>query len=159
MSLIIFITPQLLVSFLNKGPKVDKNIIYLFFAFIFSFIWLFLPREISHVREVNFLQHFVGGGLASGLVTIYLVRTLGGKYEVFKNFFFQFVFLYALVCSLSVANELLEFFLDYFKYGIFSSDRYDTWFDLFANTSGALLIFATYKTISLLKSYFEKSKI
>ncbi len=144
MALAFFIVPQLVVRVFNNEPKIDSNIIYLIFAFCLPLIWMFLPKELLHTREVNFLQHAVGGGVAAGFVSIYLIKSLKHNYPLLRRFPFQIVFLFAIVSMLGVTNELLEFTLDFFNIGIFSSDRYDTWFDLVANTSGAFTIFLVY---------------
>lgn len=145
MSLTLFVTPQLAVKYLTKDVKIDSNIIYLVFAFLLPLIWLFLPKEVLENRQVNFLQHAIGGGVAVGFVAIYFIRSLSSVQPLLKKFPFQILFVYALVSMMGVANEVLEFLLDLAKVGIFSSDRYDTWFDLVANTSGAFLVFLIYK--------------
>lgn len=144
MALIFFIVPQLIVRFLNQEPKVDSNIIYLIFAACLPLIWIFLPRELASVRQVNFLQHMIGGGVAVAFVSIYFIKSLRENYPIFKNPIFQLFFVYALVSMLGVANEILEFMLDRLKVGIFSTDRYDTWFDLTANTVGAISLYFIY---------------
>lgn len=141
MSVTLFVVPQLVVRAFNREPNIDSNIIYLFFASILPLLWILVPKEIVAVREVNFIQHSVGGGVAVGFVCIYLIKSLKEKYPLLGRFPVQIILLYALVSSLGVANELLEFSLDILKVGVFSSDRYDTWYDLVANTCGAFVIF------------------
>jgi hypothetical protein len=141
----MFVVPQLLVRVLNREPKIDRNIIYLVFAGILPLFWTLLPQEIAHMREVNFLQHSIVGGAASAFVVIFIIQSLKEKYPLLKNSIFQITLLYASVCMLGVTNELLEFSLDYLHFGIFSMDRYDTWYDLIANTSGAFGVFLLYK--------------
>ncbi len=141
MATTFFVVPQLIVKFLTNEVKYDKSLIYLVFAFCLPLVWVFLPKEVLTLREVNFIQHAVGGGVAVGFVAIYLIKNLRVKLLVFDYFIFQFIFVFALVSMLGVTNELLEFLLDTLQIGIFSSDRYDTWFDLMANTSGALSVF------------------
>jgi len=144
MSVIFFVVPQLAVKFFTKEVKIDKSIIYLFFAFCLPLIWVFLPKEVVTLREVNFIQHAVGGGVAVSFVAIYLIKNFRQKFEIFDYFLFQLVFVFALVSMLGVINELFEFVLDTYKIGVFSSDRYDTWYDLVANTSGAMSLFLIY---------------
>lgn len=141
MALILFIVPQLIVRFVEGQPKVDSSVLYLVFAFCLPLIWIFLPKEILEFRSVNFIQHAVGGGVAVGFVSIYFIKNFKEKYLFFNNFFGQLLFVFAVVSMLGVTNELLEFLLDYSGVGIFSADRYDTWYDLLANTSGALGVF------------------
>jgi hypothetical protein len=66
-------------------------------------------------------------------------------------FVFQAVFVYMCVSAFGVANELLEFLLDFAGIGIFSADRYDVWFDLTANTTGAFVVFLLYRLFSIMK--------
>jgi hypothetical protein len=141
MSLVFFVVPQLAVKFVDKVSKIDSTIIYLVFAACLPLIWIFLPKEILHTREINFVQHAVGGGVAVAFVAFYLIQNLKSKFVILDNFLVQFLFLYALVSMLGVGNEMLEFTLDFLGVGIFSADRYDTWFDLFANTVGAVTVF------------------
>lgn len=145
MSVFLFVVPQLVVKVLNKKPAIDRDIIYLVFAFCLPLIWIFLPKEILHTRGVNFVQHALGGGVAVGFVSIYLIQSLKENFPLLGKFPVQIIFVYALVCMFGVGNEILEFVLDLFDVGIFSADRYDTWFDLVANTSGAATIFILYK--------------
>jgi hypothetical protein len=141
MSTVFFVVPQLIVRFVNNEPKLDRTTIYLVFAFILPLIWIFLPKEVLTMREVNFIQHGVGGGVAVGFVAIYFIKNFRERFAIFNNILFQLLFVYALVSMLGVANELLEFLLDFSDIGIFSADRYDTWFDLLANSTGAFGVF------------------
>jgi hypothetical protein len=147
MSLIFFVVPQVFVKFVTKETRFDSSVIYLVFAFILPLVWVFVPKEIIHLRNINFIQHAVGGGVAVCFISIYLIKNLKEKFPLLNNFLVQLVLVYALVSMLGVANELLEFLLDYLKVGIFSADRYDTWFDLLANSLGALGLFITYSTL------------
>lgn len=142
MSLALFVVPQLLVRFLLGQPVWTKDIRYLVYGSAIPFLWyLLVPREMNDLREINFLQHMIGGGVAVGFISIYIINSLSLKFDFLQNFFFKIIFVYALVSSFGVANELLEFALDYTGVGIFSADRYDVWFDLTANTTGAFLVF------------------
>lgn len=154
MSLTLFVLPQIIVKILTGHPKFDKNILLLILAAFLPIAWSFLPRELHGDRFINFLQHATGGGVAVGLVSIYFINSLKEKYPTLTHFFFQVLFFYALVSMFGVLNELLEFFLDYFEIGVFSSDRYDTWFDLLANTTGSVTIFVLYRIRQLIYSWF-----
>lgn len=152
--LVLFVVPQLVVKHVYKEPKFNLNILFLVFAFALPVIWILLPfsRELSNIRYVNFIQHALAGGVAVGFVTIYFISTFKKDFPVFRNFAFQFIFLYALICMFGVANELAEFTLDYFGLGIFSADSYDTWYDLIANTFGGFSLFIVYKILVFLDS-------
>ena len=97
----------------------------------------------------------IGGGLAIGLVSFYFINSLKINFPIFKNYIFQILFTYALVCMFGVSNEILEFFFDVVKIGVFSADRYDTWFDLTANTLGAAFIFLILKVFFYLHSKID----
>lgn len=145
MGLTLFVVPQIVVKLITKSPKFDKNILYLVFASILPLLWIFVPDDLASMRPVNFLQHAIGGGVSVGLVAIYLINSLKEIHPPLKIFVLQLVFVYAMVSMFGVANEILEFLLDYLDIGIFSADRYDTWFDLVANTTGAFFIFFIHK--------------
>lgn len=155
MSLTLFIVPQLFVLHFLPAPVWDKRVRFLIYAAVLPILWfIFVPKELNHFREVNFLQHAIGGGVAVGFVTLYLISTLKERFSLLNDFLTQIFFLYFLVCAFGVANELLEFLLDFLKIGIFSADRYDTWFDLVANTTGAFTVFLSYKLLNII--FFRK---
>lgn len=87
----------------------------------------------------NFVYHAVGGGVMSALLFEYLLRT----YNVRLNWRIQLVLLYSFVSALGVMNELAEYVAEFFiGVGKLSWDSHDTWRDLTANTSGAVLTWA-----------------
>jgi hypothetical protein len=149
MALSLFVIPQLVVKAATKETKIDSSLIYLLFASVMPLLWIFLPNELRGIREVNFLQHAVGGGVAVGFVALYLIVNLKEIFPLLKKFPVQVLFIYLLVSGFGAANELLEFFLDFVEVGIFSADRYDTWFDLFANTTGAFVVYLLFKLVNL----------
>lgn len=144
MALIFFVVPQLIVRFIDNKPKIDSSVLYLAFAFCLPLIWIFIPKEILEFRSTNFIQHAVGGGVAVGFVSIYFIKNFREKFPFLDNFLLQIIFVFSIVSMLGVLNELLEFLLDYLGIGIFSADRYDTWFDLLANTTGAIGVFVAW---------------
>ena len=151
MGLALFSGPQIVLYTTNRKFVFDRTFVYLLLAFILPTLFMFLPESIAHLRYINFVQHSVGGGLAVGLVAIFLIENLKSNFKMMENFFVQLLFVYFLVCGLGVANEIFEFTLDLLKVGIFSADRYDTWYDLVANTTGALGIFVIYKLGELIR--------
>lgn len=118
-------------------------------------------KNIWNLSWANFGLHFAGG-VACGLIfeyflaisTSFLKKILSNfdldfishfdKLNFGSNFLsqflFQFILLYFLVSGFGVGNELLEFLLDKIGNLPFSTDRFDTWFDLTANTLGAITI-------------------
>jgi hypothetical protein len=158
MSLSLFVLPQLLVKFLKGEVKFGKNTRFLVYAGLLPSLWyLLVPQNLNDIREINFLQHAIGGGVSVGLVAIYLINEFKKEHPFFSYFLVQLFVVYFLVSGFGVANEVLEFLLDYIKIGIFSADRYDTWFDLIANTSGGLSVFLLYKFSTYLLTSSDKS--
>lgn len=152
MSATLFVLPQLLVRFALGYPVWDKRIRFLVYAAVLPVLWyLLVPKELNDIRYVNFLQHAIGGGVSVGFVTLYFTSVFREKFYLMEMFIFQAVFVYMCVSAFGVANELLEFLLDWAGIGIFSADRYDVWFDLTANTTGAFLVFLSYRLFSIIK--------
>lgn len=90
--------------------------------------------DIHISRETNtFQEHFVGGGFYVALLFVYLKR----RFALRWHWAVSLLALYALACSLGVANELFEFAVT--KTGLIRIDISDTSWDLVANTTGALV--------------------
>ncbi len=163
MSLTLFVLPQLAVRFVLGYPVWDKRIRFLVYSAVLPMLWhLLVPRELNDIRQVNFLQHMTGG-VSVGFITLYFISIFREKLSFKENsdtslnlwggIVFQAVFVYMCVSAFGVGNELLEFLLDWFDIGIFSADRYDVWFDLTANTTGAFVVFLLYRLFSIIKLY------
>ncbi len=102
----------------------------------------------------NFIYHAVGGGIMTTLFFIYLLKT----YAIQMSWRVELVVLYAFVSALGVINELAEYAAEFFiGVGTLSWDSHDTWRDLVANTSGALLAWGLYK-LSLLWTQKPKTE-
>lgn len=91
----------------------------------------------------NFLLH-ASGGVASTLLFVYLVRTLNLKFPSWR---LTLVILFAFVCMLGVLNELAEYLFEILGVDIFSWDSHDTWRDMTANTTGAIVCWSLIKLI------------
>ncbi len=168
--LILFILPQLIIFLVYKKyhPEesgnikeknieiikyviLNKNTLLLLLAFCLPIIWNFFPIETLKLRWVNFFQHAIGGGVAVGLSAVYImnhlrnIRDLNPNFNIFKSTLFQFIFIYIIVSAFGCANEILEFTLDALRVGTFSADRYDTWYDIVANTTGGIFVFILYR--------------
>lgn len=158
MSLVFMVFPPVALKYFFRGKfhfiLKDWRNIFLIFAFLMPLFWPFLPEEILHFRNVNFLQHMIGGGVAVGFMGIYFIQNLKSFFS-YRNLILEIIFIFALVSVFGVVNEILEFYLDLLGVGIFSADRYDTWFDLVANSTGALSIFFVYKFFILQKKLFR----
>ena len=94
--------------------------------------------------------------IAASLPAIYTIfyevyLQLYGKPNLNQNFKFQLpwlkdwriklIFLVGIISIFGVANEVVELILDLLNFSQYSRDRFDTWIDLVANTSGALVSF------------------
>lgn len=131
-----------------KSLIASKSSIFLLIALLLPMFWQFIPHDFKELRWVNFLQHGVGGGVAVALGCLYMIGHFKDKLEFFNSRIFQMVFIFMCVSSLGVLNEILEFTFDALRIGIYSNDRYDTWFDLVANSTGALATFIIYQFFS-----------
>jgi hypothetical protein len=96
----------------------------------------------------NFVYHLVGGGVMSTFFGLYILKT----FKIQLNWRLEIVLLFAFVSMLGVMNELLEFGLETLRLGIFSLDTHDTWRDLLANTTGALMAWLLYKSGQIILS-------
>lgn len=83
----------------------------------------------------NFVLHCVGGGVATALTYNYLKLHTHPKW----SWRVDLLVMFGLVSALGVINELAEYAAELAGVGIFSFDSHDTWRDLVANTSGALV--------------------
>jgi hypothetical protein len=161
MSFVFLFGPILFLKFfLKENFKFnifDKKNIFLFSAFCMPLIWPFMDNDFLHLRWVNFLQHMIGGGVAVGFIGLYLLSSFKEIFNLeisnIKTFLLEMIFIFMLVSAFGCLNELLEFYLDLLNIGIFSADRYDTWFDIVANSSGAMSVYFTYKLIFFLKIF------
>lgn len=141
-----------------KELVISKWSFFLVTALLLPMVWQFIPHTVKELRWVNFLQHGVGGGVAVALGCLFMIQHFKDKLEFFNSRIFQIIFIFAFVSSLGVLNEILEFAFDALRVGIYSNDRYDTWFDLVANSTGALMTFAVYQLLSWPVSVYKHLK-
>jgi hypothetical protein len=134
-----------------KETVLTSKVFILCISFVLPIIWLCFPLSILKMRFVNFLQHSVGGGVAVALGIVFVIESLRRKFPILNNLVLQFFFIFLFVSGLGVANEILEFVFDTLKIGIFSNDRLDTWYDLLANTTGGVFVFALYRMYILVR--------
>lgn len=106
------------------------------------------PRE--H-RMMNFAQHFFGGGVATTLAFVYLRQAFSRQ----LTFLQELTVLFFLVNGIGALNELLEFSLDQVTNGMYSIDRWDTWYDILANSLGAFVAWSVWKLISKMDKHGE----
>jgi hypothetical protein len=139
--LIYFFLPQV-VQRLNGKNSTAKPILII--ACALFFISWYLPSPLIHGQNTQFTTHFIGGGLFTGFLWLYLIKNMPWKLSRLQ----AFLLLYFLVSGLGVANELFESFLA--ETGFVEMGLADTSWDLVANTSGALLFWLLYSAYDLL---------
>ncbi len=111
---------------------------YLYVACVLFLVSWYLPSPLIDGQDTSFVTHFVGGGIFTGLIWIYLKKSLH-----WRGFWLVEAFsLFSLVSALGCINELAE--LAMVKTGIAQITLSDTSWDILANTMGALLVYLAY---------------
>lgn len=103
---------------------------------VMSLSW-FLPSPLVDGRETQFMTHFVGGGVFTGLLWLYIKLVKQWR----ASWWVEAASLFALVSALGVVNELFEIVL-YVTGGM--QQLGDTSWDLLANTLGAAFFYVVY---------------
>jgi hypothetical protein len=138
--LALLFVPWLLVRFVFTTEKTRrlpylKHAPYLWAAAALWWLALFVPNVPLSPETETFSMHFTGGGVAV-ILFLYVVKVYQLKFTyTWQAWMAMFMF----VSTLGVLNELLEFFLDVTR--IMPMPRGDTWWDLWANTLGALFVY------------------
>jgi hypothetical protein len=125
----------------KRQPKAEilPHRVILYSACILFFISWYLPSPLIHGEDTSFVTHFIGGGLFTGLLWLYLKKTLGWN----SSWYFEAFSLFALVSALGAINELFELLL--VEADISSILLTDTSWDILANTLGAAIVYGVYK--------------
>lgn len=89
--------------------------------------------------NTQFTTHIVGGGVFSGLLWLYAKKQLHWT----LSWPIEFLSVFATVSTLGVINELFEFVT--VELHLTRLNGTDTWWDLLANTLGALAFWMTYR--------------
>jgi hypothetical protein len=134
--LIYLFLPRFLAGHGKRRPGSQPT---LMLAASLFFLSVLLPSPLIHGKNTNFTTHFVGGGIFTGLIWLYLKRNLNWR----AGWRLEITSLYFLVCGLGVANELMEFTLN--GLGLANVPGTDTWWDLLANTLGAASFWLIYR--------------
>ncbi len=108
-------------------------------ACVCFFISWYLPSPSIHGMDTQFTTHVVGGGIFSGLLWLY------GKKQLHWNtsWLLELITIFSLVSSLGVLNELFE--LVTVELHLTQLSGRDTWWDLLANTFGALFVWLLHR--------------
>lgn len=113
--------------------------VVLYSACILFFISWYIPSPLIYGEDTSFVTHFIGGGVFTGLLWLYLKQTLGWS----SSRYFEVFSLFALVSALGAINELFELFL--VETHISSILLTDTSWDILANTLGAVVVYGVYR--------------
>lgn len=100
---------------------------------LFCISW-YLPSPLIEGRDTSFTTHFVGGGLFTGLLWVYLVLAMRWR----SHWLVMAFSVFALVSALGCINELAE--LCMVKVGLARITLDDTNWDILANTLGAAAV-------------------
>ena len=106
----------------------------LYLACVLFFVSWYLPSPLIEGRDTSFTTHFVGGGVFTGLLWVYLVSVMHWRAHWLVMAFSVF----ALVSALGCINELAELFM--VKVGLARITLDDTNWDILANTLGAAAV-------------------
>lgn len=107
-------------------------------ACLLFFVSWYLPSPLIDGRDTSFTTHLVGGGIFTGLLWWYGLRSLQRR----LSWVVAAASLFALVSALGCVNELAELFM--VKFGIARITLEDTSWDIFANSLGAGLVFVVW---------------
>ena len=118
--------------------KLTKSRTFLALACFCFFISWYLPSPLIEGKQTQFVTHFVGGGVFSGLLWLYIKNHIELKW----NLLFDLVAIYILTSALGVASELFEFTTTQLQ--LTHLNPADTWWDLFANSLGAFSLWLMY---------------
>lgn len=139
--LVSILVPLTVYYALNRMLGRDSNSQWLLIiACALFFVSFWLPSPMIYGQNTQFTTHFVGGGLFSGLIWLYVAKA---QKWLPKPWYVEAASLFALVCTLGVSNELFE--LGLFVAGYMPHGIADTSWDLAANTLGALMFYLSYK--------------
>ena len=115
----------------------------LYVACVLFFVSWYLPSPLIDGRDTSFTTHFVGGGLFTGLLWIYLVLATR-----WRSHWLVMVFsVFALVSALGCINELAELFM--VKVGLAHITLDDTNWDILANTLGTVAVWLGWVMMNL----------
>jgi hypothetical protein len=89
-----------------------------------------LPNIHISTQTSTFQQHFVGGGIYSACLYLYIKQLLNWR----VHWVIDLIVLFAWVSAFGVANKLVEF--AFLKLGLAHIDTADAYWDLLANTMG-----------------------
>lgn len=124
---------------LQKQGKKERPYRWLLYAAcILFFISWYLPSPLIDGQDTSFVTHFVGGGVFTALLWVYLKKAFRWRTHRVA----EVASLFALVSALGAVNELAELYM--VQTGIATILLDDTSWDIFANTVGAAAAYLVY---------------
>lgn len=107
-SILSVLVPILVYAFVPKIIKANNKWRWiLLVACLTFFVSWYLPSPLIYGDQTEFTTHFVGGGVFTGLLWLYVKLSTSWR----SSWYVEAVTLIALVSTLGVANELFEVFL------------------------------------------------
>jgi hypothetical protein len=129
----LFLHQILAMFFSGSNLKFGKETIFSIILIGFSsLLGYFLISNISNVDIWNRLLHAFGGGFLAFMVCFLVVKNNDFKINKWQFFILSTL----IVTALGVANEILEFILQYYFNIISAESINDTWLDLISNSVG-----------------------
>lgn len=133
----VFILLPLFLEHVFRKPEVSRWPLVI--GGLCFFVSWYLPSPLIDGQQTQFMTHFVGGGVFSGFVWLYAKKYL----RLEMSAWLELLSLYSLVCTLGVTNELFELAL--VQAGLARLGSIDAWWDLLANSLGALSFWLVYR--------------
>lgn len=134
--ILVYVTASWVVD--KFGGEASRYRGLLVLACILFFVSWYLPSPLIDGENTSFTTHFVGGGLFTGLLWLYLKYSLGWR----DVWWLEGFSLFALVSALGCVNEIFELFVA--RTGIVHMTLADTSWDILANSLGALVVYVGY---------------
>lgn len=120
------------------GKTIRRNSTLALACFLYFISWR-LPSPLIHGVDTSFTTHLIGGGVFCGMLWLFIKQQL----NIQLSWIVELITLYGFVSAFGVANELFE--LATVEFHLTKLTGADTWWDLLANTLGALLFWAVYR--------------
>lgn len=119
-----------------KTERTYRLLLYVACA-LFAISW-YLPSPLIGGEDTAFVTHFIGGGIFTGLLWMYLKKSMKWR----AHWLIEVFSLFALVSALGCINELAELF--FVEFGIARILLADTNWDILANSLGAFAVWLGY---------------
>lgn len=141
------IVPALIYVVVPRLLKTERRWKWLLLIACFTFfISWYLPSPQIDGDQTQFVTHFVGGGVFTGLLWLYVKLAKGWR----ATWCIEAATLFALVSALGVVNELFELLL--LVTGYMPDGIADTSWDLLANTLGSASMYGVYLIIQRVRA-------